>query len=1217
MKEKGKFWAVCMLIALFACCMILGVSCIYPRATDTVPAELQNSYSSDVQEGYFVYNASGASLYAPFNCIAVRTKSGTAQAAETGVKLTLSAPADAEAADYLAVQFVQMTANAQVPISVEINGQAPKAAFEYTLLSVRGISETKNSSDGTVLPTVETASGFTGYIFIPLSAYSEITQIETVSVAASMAQLRIGVGEIYLTTETKLPLSGTVYTPDASSSEAIGDNAEIFALEAGTVRGADSQLTEAMLSAAELSNTEKLSTNYKLDPLMLQFPEEMTEEIYTVSGKGVDYTAIEGMLFWLENLSSSARYWTTYSVIDASFEGDAAVNITNGSMATNNKAKGAFITEADGYQAGANIINIPAAYTGFLYLEISTNSFPACPVTGAPYIFMNVLNNASFAQNELKIVNLQFLTKPLVAELDCDNGITAETSITEVSISEDRKYFTYDIEYSKFKVKPGYSFQSMSFDGEVIAAEDINAYTLEKSSLQSGAHIGLSVHTSLEEYELEYHLNGGTNNELNPATFTVESRFTLYAPKYEGFEFAGWYRSANFAGEPVTEFVPTSEDIGGADLYASWNASDHEYAVLIQSSENGSVVADKEKGKIGDTVIFTFAPDDGYYVKSAFLNGVQIRDNIIDNKYTTMIATEDIRLDVLFGNDECYQIPAGSAYFRVSAAKGSVYSPFASVAARTDIPSGTGGIKMTGLNQPAVSSGAIAFEYYQPVVDVSIPLTITIGDGSAEYGITANAQYYIFSETGNVRTGEAQNGKIVLSASKTKGVNGIVIIPLSQTSTPSEFALSTFAITADLGTYARHAFGKIYYCNAFDADNISLQNVVWDPQEGTYEAISENVTLISLDAGELIGAPNSLTDVAAKDQNVANKQNEIIILNLPDEMKNAEGNVDLDDVKGIVFELVTTSDVRTFPLMAVMDSKYGDDHAMDVSYGWETRNASRSATWIFEGGEMAGTIYAEQSAAVIERNFDGTIVIPFTVESFTAKNASADANDAFPTEIEPYIMIQLLNNTAGCNKSIQIRSITLVDDLAPYETCTLDYSGFNVSVETAEKQDYVLPGTEVTFIVEPKVGYRVVSVAVNDEEVTLSEDMTYTMTVTEDVVFYVVCEAIDYTITYELNGGVNNPDNITTYRSTNASFTLLSPTRDGYIFAGWYDNPDFSGEAIERIVRGSSGDITLYAKWEQEGGCCGTMDSVSQWVALGGIILVSLAIVLKKRESKQ
>ena len=37
--------------------------------------------------------------------------------------------------------------------------------------------------------------------------------------------------------------------------------------------------------------------------------------------------------------------------------------------------------------------------------------------------------------------------------------------------------------------------------------------------------------------------------------------------------------------------------------------------------------------------------------------------------------------------------------------------------------------------------------------------------------------------------------------------------------------------------------------------------------------------------------------------------------------------------------------------------------------------------------------------------------------------------------------------------------------------------------------------------------------------------------------------------------------------------------REGYTFAGWYDNPDFEGEAVTEVPLGSSGDKTFYAKW--------------------------------------
>ena len=34
-----------------------------------------------------------------------------------------------------------------------------------------------------------------------------------------------------------------------------------------------------------------------------------------------------------------------------------------------------------------------------------------------------------------------------------------------------------------------------------------------------------------------------------------------------------------------------------------------------------------------------------------------------------------------------------------------------------------------------------------------------------------------------------------------------------------------------------------------------------------------------------------------------------------------------------------------------------------------------------------------------------------------------------------------------------------------------------------------------------------------------------------------------------------------------------------YVFGGWYDNPEFYGEKIERIDKGNIGNRTFYAKW--------------------------------------
>jgi uncharacterized repeat protein (TIGR02543 family) len=69
-----------------------------------------------------------------------------------------------------------------------------------------------------------------------------------------------------------------------------------------------------------------------------------------------------------------------------------------------------------------------------------------------------------------------------------------------------------------------------------------------------------------------------------------------------------------------------------------------------------------------------------------------------------------------------------------------------------------------------------------------------------------------------------------------------------------------------------------------------------------------------------------------------------------------------------------------------------------------------------------------------------------------------------------------------------------------------------------------------------------------------------------------------YNITYELNGGENYYLNPTLY-SADSIVTLQPATREDYVFDGWYTDDGVWEDRVESIELGSSGDITLYAKW--------------------------------------
>ncbi len=73
-----------------------------------------------------------------------------------------------------------------------------------------------------------------------------------------------------------------------------------------------------------------------------------------------------------------------------------------------------------------------------------------------------------------------------------------------------------------------------------------------------------------------------------------------------------------------------------------------------------------------------------------------------------------------------------------------------------------------------------------------------------------------------------------------------------------------------------------------------------------------------------------------------------------------------------------------------------------------------------------------------------------------------------------------------------------------------------------------------------------------------------------------------YRIVYELNGGTQNQANVDFY-SGNKDVPLASPTRSGYVFVGWWTNPNGTGKKIERISKGSTGEKKLYALWKMDG----------------------------------
>lgn len=88
-------------------------------------------------------------------------------------------------------------------------------------------------------------------------------------------------------------------------------------------------------------------------------------------------------------------------------------------------------------------------------------------------------------------------------------------------------------------------------------------------------------------------------------------------------------------------------------------------------------------------------------------------------------------------------------------------------------------------------------------------------------------------------------------------------------------------------------------------------------------------------------------------------------------------------------------------------------------------------------------------------------------------------------------------------------------------------------------------------------------------------------TVNNDFSVKAVWKLADYSLTYNLKGGYfeTDPNFKLSYNMKTPTFTLIKPKRKYYNFAGWYTNSKFTGSPVTKVVLGSTGDKTFYAKW--------------------------------------
>lgn len=84
------------------------------------------------------------------------------------------------------------------------------------------------------------------------------------------------------------------------------------------------------------------------------------------------------------------------------------------------------------------------------------------------------------------------------------------------------------------------------------------------------------------------------------------------------------------------------------------------------------------------------------------------------------------------------------------------------------------------------------------------------------------------------------------------------------------------------------------------------------------------------------------------------------------------------------------------------------------------------------------------------------------------------------------------------------------------------------------------------------------------------------------ITYYAKWTPVEYTITYNGLEGANPVSNPVTYTIETPDFTLTNPTKPGYAFKGWQVGDESTVAQTVEIKKGTTGDMTFTAKFEQE-----------------------------------
>jgi uncharacterized repeat protein (TIGR02543 family) len=166
----------------------------------------------------------------------------------------------------------------------------------------------------------------------------------------------------------------------------------------------------------------------------------------------------------------------------------------------------------------------------------------------------------------------------------------------------------------------GYEFTGWSIEGLTISTDTVFIFKLSEHNITDNTVISANFRTI--DYSIAYELNGGINNAGNPATYTVENVVALQAPTKTGYEFAGWAEGNTIA----------KGSTGDKTFTAQWNIIHYSIAYELNGGVNNP--ANGTTYTVEDRVILNVPTKTGYEF-AGWVEGDSIAKGSIGDKTFT------------------------------------------------------------------------------------------------------------------------------------------------------------------------------------------------------------------------------------------------------------------------------------------------------------------------------------------------------------------------------------------------------------------------------------------------------------------------------------------------------------------------------------------------------------------------------------------------------